>query len=537
MGDLSRKTAVLAWVISGFWAGDRPADAGQYAFLVGVSKYDEKELRPLDFPRSDVLEFAQVLEEAGFERRHMVLMHDDLQTLGERRYLPESSRIRKELALLLSGLAEDDLVIVALAGHGVQFRGDKKSYFCPIDAELEKRDTLIAFEEVYEALDRCGAGRKLLLVDACRDDPQSKLSRSRKTVDLESITRPQSEPLPKGIVALFSCSPQQQSFEHPPLKHGVFFYHVIDGMKGAADADRDGRLTLDELSAYTRDATQTYVRTKLNAAQNPQLKGEQSGVWLLRTLAPAEVRPFVNSIEMKLVPIRPGKFFMGSAGGEGLNNERPRHEVEITRAFFIGATEVTQAQYEKVVGRNPSWFSARGGGRARVSGIDTAGLPVESVSHEDALAFCRQLCELEKLPAGTYRLPSEAEWEYAARGGATGEFGPARDAQELDEFAWHRKNAGSRTQAAGRKKPNAFGLFDTAGNVWEWCGDWLGPYSADAVKDPAGPASGDAANPQRVLRGGGWLGTEQSCRPADRNAAAPDDRENCYGFRVVFQKK
>src|SRR5205807_2664632 len=137
------------------------------------------------------------------------------------------------------------------AGHGVQFKGDKKHYFCPRDAELDDRNTLLPLEEVYRELEECKARRKLLLVDACRKDPRSSLARSSRPVEeLESVTRPQTAAVPEGVVAFFSCQAGQESYEHPKLEHGVFFHHVLAGWRGAADRNRDGRVTLNELIDY-----------------------------------------------------------------------------------------------------------------------------------------------------------------------------------------------------------------------------------------------------------------------------------------------
>lgn len=256
-----------------------------YAFLVAVGDYDVKHLKPLAYTRNDILEFKALLLKSGFPKQNIVLLHDDLKQLENRRFLPEAEKIRQEFTLLVSGLEPDDTLIVAMAGHGVQFKDDKDSYFCPADADLddEKHTRLISFNELYKGLKQCEARKKLLLIDACRNDPQSQLSRSRAKVKLQSITRPQAEPVPEGIVALFSCSAGEQAFEWPDLKHGIFFHHVLEGWKGAAD-DGDLSLSLDELVAYTRKKTQTFARLKLASIQRPQRLGEFSGTWLLRKL-------------------------------------------------------------------------------------------------------------------------------------------------------------------------------------------------------------------------------------------------------------
>ena len=285
-------------------AGGLRAAAGEnYALLVAVGDYDLKELRPLKFTRADILDFQKMLVESGFPERNIVLMHDDLPKLVARcqqlgpdvkaqDYLPEGAKIRRELELLLNRLRADDAVVVAFAGHGVQFRDDKRSYYCPADTRLEHKDSLIALEEVYSALKDSAASRKMLLVDACQNDPQSSLSRSRKTVDLESVTRPPSQPVPEGVVALFSCKPGQKSFEMPELGHGIFFYHVLEGWKGNADANKDGKISHEELARYAERQTADYAAAKLKVSQTPLSESKFSGGdWILRSIDRADPLP------------------------------------------------------------------------------------------------------------------------------------------------------------------------------------------------------------------------------------------------------
>jgi uncharacterized caspase-like protein len=255
-----------------------PAESrGQfYAFLVGVGDYDDKELKPLKYPQKDITEFHAALLRSGFKKGNIILMHDE----QKRRYQPEAKKIREELNLLLGRVGKNDTILVALAGHGVQFKGSKTSYFCPADARLSDVKTLIPLEELYQDLDDCKAGRKLLLVDACRNDPQSRVSRSRAKVSLEKLTSHEAA-VPKGIVALFSCSDGQESFEHPRLRHGVFFYYVLQGWRGAADLDGDGTITLDELAAYVKLQTKKYVHLRLRANQTPHQRGMFDGEWPL----------------------------------------------------------------------------------------------------------------------------------------------------------------------------------------------------------------------------------------------------------------
>jgi formylglycine-generating enzyme required for sulfatase activity len=201
-------------------------------------------------------------------------------------------------------------------------------------------------------------------------------------------------------------------------------------------------------------------------------------------------------------------------GGDRYDNEKPPHRVKVS-PFAIGKTEVTQAQWKAVMGGNPS----------NNQGDD---LPVENVSWDNVQEF------LKKAGNG-FRLPTEAEWEYAARAGTTTAYSFGDSESQLGEYAWFSGNAGGKTHSVGGKKSNGFGLFDMHGNVWEWCSDWYGGnYYAECqrqgtVTDPRGPSAGSA----RVLRGGSWYGAAVVCRSAFRGLGTPGGRRGDLGFRVV----
>jgi formylglycine-generating enzyme required for sulfatase activity len=209
------------------------------------------------------------------------------------------------------------------------------------------------------------------------------------------------------------------------------------------------------------------------------------------------------------VRIDAGEFMMGSENGDA--DEKPVHRVRISRPFEMGKFEVTQAQWEAVTGSNPSYFKG-------------AKLPVENVSWEDARQF------IEKLNAQNdgyfYRLPTEAEWEYACRAGSTGDY-----AGNLDAMAWYGDISGAKTHPVGQKQPNAWGLYDMHGNVWEWCQDWYSAnyYAQSPGADPQGPASGSA----RVTRGGGWNFSAVGCRSASRFRNASGSHNRYLGFRLA----
>jgi len=269
---------------------------------------------------------------------------------------------------------------------------------------------------------------------------------------------------------------------------------------------------------------------------------------------PAEKKPsepalppqaFENSVGIKLVRIPKGKFLMGSPPGEvkRMNNEA-QHEVTITRPFYLGAYEVTQEQYRTVMGKNPSHFSRAGGGKVyvlRIADDDLKRFPVENVSWEEASTFCRRLSDLpeEKRLGRVYRLPTEAEWEYTCRAGVTSlpfHYGDRLSSTEANFFGnepYGQAAKGpylSRTSTVGSYQPNAWGLYDMHGNVWEWCSDWLAwdPGTSPKV-DPRGPESGK----DRCVRGGSWGNPSWDCRSASRGSFDPNKGYPHVGFRVA----
>jgi formylglycine-generating enzyme required for sulfatase activity len=215
------------------------------------------------------------------------------------------------------------------------------------------------------------------------------------------------------------------------------------------------------------------------------------------------------NVQIEFVRIPAEEFMMGSENGN--SNERPVHQVRISRDFEMGKYQVTQAQWEAVMGNNPSNFKG-------------ADRPVETVSWDDAQEFIKKLNEKDS--SYDYRLPTEAEWEYAARAGSTGDY-----AGDLDAMAWYGDNSGSKTHPVGQKQPNAWGLYDMHGNVWEWVQDeWHSDYKG-APTD--GSAWEDSSGSDRVSRGGSWGITGQYCRSAIRDGPPPDDRHRFLGFRLV----
>jgi formylglycine-generating enzyme required for sulfatase activity len=235
---------------------------------------------------------------------------------------------------------------------------------------------------------------------------------------------------------------------------------------------------------------------------------------------------WTNSVGMKFRPIPAGTFQMGSPEGEGSDEERPRHSVTITKPFWLGVHQVTQGQWQQVMGTTP-W---KGKDRT-IEGPDVA---ASYISWDDAVAFCQKLSQNE---GKRYRLPTEAEWEYACRAGTTTKYSFGDDEKQLGESAWFDGNAFVKDEKyahrVGQKKPNAFGLYDMHGNVLEWCADWYegGYYKSSAAADPQGPSSGSF----RVLRGGSWNFVPFNLRSSYRYYRTPGPRSSFTGCRVVLE--
>jgi len=249
----------------------------------------------------------------------------------------------------------------------------------------------------------------------------------------------------------------------------------------------------------------------------------------VRICAAGEQLDLGDGVILSLASVPAGTFPMGSpADSPGAANDEwnrdpktnpAQREVTISKSFLIGTHEITQEQYQQVTGTNPSAFK------------DPKN-PVDTISWNDAMKFC----ELASAKTGKIvRLPTEAEWEYACRGGAPTRFffGEDSDFKQLGEYAWYEDNSERHTHPVGRKKPNSLGLFDMAGNVWEWCSDFYrGPFEDKTATDPQGAPKGET----RILRGGCWESGPLSCRSANRGGVNPERATSRFGFRVVVEK-
>ncbi|MHC5054020.1 MAG: protein kinase domain-containing protein [Planctomycetota bacterium] len=250
--------------------------------------------------------------------------------------------------------------------------------------------------------------------------------------------------------------------------------------------------------------------------------GDEEATALLATAkkglgpAPKLALDLGRGVSLELIYVKPGRFLMGSA--EGWGDEKPVHEVVLTKGFYIGKYEVTQAQFKQMMGVDRSTFKGERN-------------PVEEVSWDEADDFCKRVGERV---GKTVRLPTEAEWEYAARAGTAGNYCFGNDEAELGQYGWYAVNSGKKTHPVGGKQPNAWGIHDMHGNVWEWIADWYDKnyYTKTPREDPAGPTRPTG---RRVLRGGCMDNKASGCTATERSSSRPTSRDNDAGFRVVVE--
>jgi formylglycine-generating enzyme required for sulfatase activity len=340
------------------------------------------------------------------------------------------------------------------------------------------------------------------------------------------------------IPILVDRVPMPGEADLPPSLARLAYRNAID-----VDQGRDFRLHVERLIR----GIEFHFQNSPRASEKPSGETTSPGP-MPEPSSPPPAKELTNSVGMTLVRIEPGSFLMGSSKNqfdqlmrmspdvdrEWFDAEQPQHAVKITQPFYLGIHPVTQGQYQAVVGSNFSHFK----------GSDR--LPVESISWIDAVASCNKLSEREKQPpfyqfngaqvavlgGNGYRLPTEAEWEYACRAGSSTLYPFGDDTAALGDFAWYSENADSKTHAVGEKKPNGWGLHDMLGNVWEWCWDVFDAkyYASSPSNDPAGAAGAS----HRVYRGGGWGNDPASCRSAIRRRIVPWYRDIYLGFRVAL---
>jgi len=305
-----------------------------------------------------------------------------------------------------------------------------------------------------------------------------------------------------------SSSPNTETFSAPGSE-------VMLSNMDKKDTQLRSQMSLNNMPATGQSQQQAPIM--LDAAPDNSSKALKIGILsavlflVLMIVAYAIFGPNANK---DFVYIEPGSFLMGSPPAEPKRNpDEAMHRVTLTKGFWISKYEVTQKQWFEVMGTKPSHFT----------GDD---LPVEQVSWMDVQMYIQKLNQESSV---RYRLPTEAEWEYAARAGSLSAYSFGAKEMFLPDYAWFADNSVGSTHPVGTKQPNAWGLFDMSGNVWEWCQDWGATYPHGDVVDPQGPTNGV----DRIGRGGSWSVPAQMCRAADRSASKPGNQGSDLGFRLV----
>ena len=283
---------------------------------------------------------------------------------------------------------------------------------------------------------------------------------------------------------------------------------LIDGMANGTASGSRFLKTGSHTVKLTADGYEDY-------SQSITVNSKQQSFTLTMTEKKNVMPPVLQNLINNMIYVEGGTFTMGATseqGNDAYSDEKPAHQVTLS-SFSIGRYEVTQEEWEAVMGSNPSKFKG-------------AKLPVEKVSWDDCQAFIRKL---NQLTGKKFRLPTEAEWEYAARGGNKSIGYKYAGGNNLGSVAWYKDNSNGKTHEVGQKQPNELGLYDMSGNVWEWCQDWRGDYSSSSQTNPAGPSTGS----DRVDRGGSWIYYAGSCRVSRRSHCTPGIRRDDLGFRLA----
>ena len=542
-----------------------------YAIAIGINQYRTPYSNPP--PAQYAVRDAIVMEEwfcqRGFE--HVDLLTDvSPQNLSESDFLATQEAWQGfwEANFSSAPLSAEDTLWFFFSGYGVY--QDRQDYLLLADSDLELPErTALSLVELVTRLQSTGAGKVILLLDADRDLlPSQATTRelsSEEVSSLEQQLRAELSP-DKGLILFYSSSPQEGAYEIAPLQQGTFTYALrkaLTATQGNLSIDRLGKFLGDRVTELNeqydlpKQTPQSFIfPTQLREwipfpsslqvfeCKTPTVNRRGEIIKQETKLVQYYTENLPNNITLDLVAIPGGTFMMGSPEGEGYDSERPQHQVTV-QPFFMGKFLVTQAQWRAVCEAVPSASASRDelkvnrdlkSNPSRFKGDDNR--PVEQVNWYDAVEFCDRL---SKLTGRDYRLPSEAEWEYACRAGTTTPFYFGETI--TDKLANYRASKTyaeepegeyrERTTAVGQFLPNAFGLCDMHGNVWEWCADpWHENYEGAPTDGSVWQENGNEnCSP---LRGGSWILYPLNCRSASRyNIDTRGYRGIDFGFRVL----
>ena len=521
--------------------------AGRYAVIVAVGEYDDPVISDLKYSVADAKALQSVLTDpdiGGFNARDVVVMTDEA---ADAVHKPTRNNILNMLTVWARRAGNpEDTILFFFAGHGIDAAG--QTYLLGSDArEAIPADSGVRLARVREILSsECRAQRKILFLDACHSgEPGRAAGRPMSDAFVQELNRWE------GIVTFSSCKQNEKSYDYDKKGHGAFTCFLLEALRGAADTkgDRNGFVDLGELRKYVWSRTSAWAAQK-GVSQNPFCRMEATGVVYLakaRTSATARRRwrvytewPFdaaeakrrqedaaralgvkveqelelARGVKITMVLIPAGEFMMGSPETEEQRSDNEKlHRVTITKPFWMSKCEVAQEQWQAVMGSNPSRFK---GGKN----------PVEQVSWNSIQEFLKKVTATSG--QASFALPTEAQWEYGCRGGSDKPYCFGDDEGQVAKYAWQRSNADSKTHPVGTLLPNAWGLHDMHGNVWEWCSS---PYSE--TYDGSEMKGAEAEARLRVLRGGSCGNAPRFCRSATRERLDPTFTFSGLGFRLV----
>jgi formylglycine-generating enzyme required for sulfatase activity len=413
-----------------------------------------------------------------------------------------------------------DVALFYYAGHAIEVEGI--NYLCPVEAnplnKSQVEDETVTIRLVTGWMEEARTKTNIVLLDACRDNPFRSFRSGGPEGGLASMSAP------SGTFVGFAATPGMKAADGTGV-NGLYTEAVLKTITLP-------NLTIDQIF----NQVNAYVRQKSGGAQVPFKNSSlEADFYFIKNGGgsdPGPIRPREEPRKAEPTPVVPAKptsnkfmdlpfaemayvpggtFDMGSRDGE--TDEKPVHEVTVS-GFWMGKYEITQRQWVEIMGTNPSYFK------------DCEDCPVEKVSWDDVQEFLR---ELNNKTGGKYRLPTEAEWEYAAGGGSENPTKYGNGNESLRSSDANYSGTLGKTAKVGSYRPNALGLHDMSGNVYEWCSDWFRDYTSSRQTNPTGAASGSS----RVLRGGSWNYYPQFSRVANRNTGTPSNRRGDVGFRVV----
>ena len=485
------------------------------ALVIGNTNYDAS-IGRLKNPVNDAKDMAGALQRLGF-------------TLvgGQAQMDVNKKRMLELIREFGRQIKQGGVGVFYFSGHGVQV--DKKNYLIPLtdtlDYEDEATTEAVEVDVVAKEMELAENRLNILILDACRSN--NLLKRTKNTE--KGLAEPSRKP--EGTLIAFAAR-EGQSASDGTGRNGLFTQELLKHLeKPNVRLDDTFRIIRNEVKTLSNgkqvpviyDSTSEPIT--LNAQPQPPPTLTSTSTPVIAVSPTPKLTPKPPQLEMKFVAIAAGEFEMGSNGGE--SDEKPVRRVKIS-GFELGEHEVTQGQWQAEMGgtiaqqaeKCSQLYKKICGGLVGV-GPD---YPMYYVSHEEVQDFIRALNG--RKDGYAYRLPTEAEWEYACRAGRAGDY-----AGNLEEMGWYSANSGGGTHPVKKKNPNAWGLYDMHGNVWEWTADWYGSdyYGKSLATNPTGPASGS----YRVLRGGSWNLPAASARSALRDDDSPGNRSNYLGFRLA----